>query len=161
MLAHETPEGLRAARVVEAEAYLADDPASHAFRGMTPRNVPMFGAPGHAYVYISYGVHACMNITARSAGRRAGAVLLRGAEPLDGSPPLRGPGLIGRWLGLTTAHSGLDLVASELTVRDAAAIAPRDAGRSARIGLSPGLTYAKAWRFYIRGAAGVSRSPRT
>lgn len=152
--------GGRAARIVETEAYLADDPASHAYRGMTPRNVPMFGPPGHAYVYVSYGLHRCMNVTARTAGRRAGAVLLRGAEPLDGSPPLRGPGLIGRWFGLTTAHSGLDLVGSDLRIHDAPPVAPRAVGRSARIGLSPGTTFAKAWRFYVRGAAGVSRAPR-
>ena len=127
---------------------------------MTPRNVPMFGDVGHAYVYISYGMHFCMNVTARSPGRRAGAVLLRGAEPLDGSAPLRGPGLIGRWLRLTTAHSGLDLVTSELTIRDTPPVPSHAVGRSARIGLSSGHTLTKAWRFYVRGSPGVSRSPR-
>jgi DNA-3-methyladenine glycosylase len=122
----------------------------------------MFGEPGHAYVYVSYGVHHCMNVVAKSAGRPAGAVLLRGAEPLGPTTdrPLTGPGLIGRWFGLTTAHSGLDLVTSPLTIRDAPRIPDKDAGRSARIGLSTGHTVGRAWRFYIRGSKGVSRSPR-
>jgi DNA-3-methyladenine glycosylase len=148
---------------VEVEGYLADDPASHAYRGITPRNRPMFGAPGHAYVYVSYGQHVCMNVTARSPGRRAGAVLIRGVEPLspaDDARLARGPGLVGRWLGLTTAHSGLDLLTSPLTVRDAPPVPSRLVGRSARIGLAAGHTVTKAWRFYVRGSPGVSRSPR-
>jgi len=157
-------DGPRAARIVEVEAYLgASDPASHAYRGSTPRNRPMFGAPGHAYVYISYGQHFCMNVTAKSPGRLAGAVLLRAAEPVeppDGPRALAGPGLIGRWFGLTTAHSGLDLIASDLTIHDGPRIPPASVGRSARIGLSSSHTLTKAWRFYVRGAPGVSRSPR-
>ncbi len=156
--------GRRAARIVETEGYLADDPASHAYRGVTPRNVPMFGEPGHAYVYISYGQHYCMNVTARSAGRRAGAVLLRAAEaldPADAPRSLAGPGLLGRWFGLTTAHSGLDLVRSALTLHDAPPIPAALVGRSARIGLSTGRTLTKAWRFYVRGSHAVSRSPRS
>lgn len=164
VLARDTSDGLRTARIVETEAYLADDPASHAFRGMTPRNVPMFGAPGHAYVYVSYGVHQCMNVIAKAPGVRAGGVLLRGAEPLAGfpphQPPMRGPGLIGRAFRLTTSHSGLDLVTSELTIRDAPPVPAEAVGRSPRIGLSAGATTGKPWRFYIRGAPGVSRAPR-
>jgi DNA-3-methyladenine glycosylase len=165
VLAREDVAGLRAARIVEVEAYLgADDPASHAYRGMTARNTPMFGEPGHAYVYLSYGVHFCMNVVAKSAGRRAGAVLLRGAEPLEGfgpaARPLTGPGLIGRAFELSTAHSGLDLVTSALTIRHAPSVPAALVGRSARIGLSTGHTVGRAWRFYIRGAKGVSRSPR-
>lgn len=154
----------RAARIVEVEAYLgADDPSSHAYRGMTPRNRPMFGEPGHAYVYLSHGVHFCMNVVAKSAGRPAGAVLLRGAEPLDPHDrprALAGPGLIGRWFGLTTAHGGLDLVRSALTLHDAPPVPAALVGRSARIGLSTGHTLTKAWRFYVRGSPGVSRAPR-
>lgn len=124
----------------------------------------MFDEPGHAYVYMSYGVHFCMNVVARSPGRPAGAVLLRGAEPIAGPAPLppglAGPGLIGRWFGLTTAQSGADLVSSVLTLRDAPRVPPHLVGRSPRIGLSTGHTVGRAWRFYIRGAPGVSRSPR-
>lgn len=158
-------DGLRVARIVEVEAYLSDDPASHAFRPRTPRTAPMFGRPGHAYVYISYGQHHCMNVVARSPGRPAGAVLIRGAEPVAGLPgdprALAGPGNLGRALGLRAArHTGLDLLRSPLTVRDAPRVPAALVGRSARIGLSAGATFHKAWRLYVRGSPGVSRSPR-
>ncbi len=125
----------------------------------------MFAEPGHAYVYLSYGVHHCMNVVAKPTGRPAGAVLLRGAEPLagfaDDPRALAGPGLIGRAFGLTTAHSGLDLLSSRLTIRDAPRVPAALVGRSSRIGLSTGHTLLKPWRFYVRGSRGVSRSPRT
>ena len=148
------------------EAYLGtDDPASHAYRGLTERTRPMFGEPGHTYVYLSYGVHHCVNVVARSAGRPAGAVLLRGAEPLEGfdddARALAGPGLIGRGFALTTAHSGLDLLASELAIHDAPRVPNAEVGRSQRIGLSVGSTAGRPWRFYFRRSTGVSRAPRT
>lgn len=166
VLAYDGPRGRRAARIVEVEAYLGrDDPSSHAYRGRTIRNAPMFGEPGHAYVYISHGVHRCMNVVARSSGRPAGAVLVRGAEPLEGvgDDPrgLAGPGLIGRAFGLTAAHSGADLVRSALVIRDAPAVPPGRVGRWPRIGLSTGQTIGRTWRFYVRRSPGVSRSPRT
>src|SRR5438876_12321152 len=81
----DTPSGRKVARLVEVEAYLGgDDPASHAYPGERGRNRPMFGEVGHSYVYVSYGVHHCMNVVARSAGRPSGDVLLRGAVPLEG-----------------------------------------------------------------------------
>lgn len=158
-------DGRRMARIVEVEAYLSDDPASHAFRPQTPRTAPMFGRPGHAYVYVSYGQHHCMNVVAKAPLRPAGAVLIRGAEPLEGLPDgarsLAGPGNLGRALGLSAArHSGLDLLRPPLTVRDAPRVPPAQVGRSARIGLSSGTTFHKAWRLYVRGSPGVSRSPR-
>jgi DNA-3-methyladenine glycosylase len=165
LLVRDGPLGRRVARLVEVEAYLgADDPASHAYRGRRGRNAPMFGEVGHTYVYVSYGVHHCMNVVARSAGRPSGAVLLRGAEPVEGiaggTRALAGPGLIGRGFALTTGHSGLDLLASELSVYDAPDVPDEQVGRSPRIGLSGGPTFDKPWRFYVRGSSGVSRSPR-
>ena len=155
----------KVARIVEVEAYLAGDPASHAYRGRTLRTAPMFGPPGHAYVYVSYGVHHCMNVVAKTARRPAGAVLLRGAEPLEGLPggsrALAGPGNLGRAFGLRAGlHSGLDLLRPPLTIRDAPRVPAGLVGRSARIGLSAGRTFHKVWRLYVRGSAGVSRSPR-
>jgi DNA-3-methyladenine glycosylase len=165
MLVREAPGIRRVARIVEVEAYLgAEDPASHAYRGLTGRNRPMFGEVGHTYVYVSYGVHHCLNLVAKAPGRAAGAVLIRAAEPLEGFSDvpraLAGPGLIGRGFALTTAHSGLDLLSSELSLHDAPRVPDAQVGRSARIGLSGGHTLGKPWRLYVRGSPAVSRSPR-
>jgi DNA-3-methyladenine glycosylase len=158
---HEGPPGRRAARIVEAEAYLGErDPASHAHRGITPRTVPMFGPAGFTYVYISHGLYPCMNVVCEGPGV-AGAVLLRGAEPIEGviEDPRRlaGPGLLCLAMGITTAHTGLDLTRSQLTIRDAPAVPARAVSRGPRIGLSPGATFAEPWRFWITGSPGVSR----
>lgn len=111
-----------AVRLTEVEAYEgSDDPASHAWRGPTKRTAVMFGPPGHLYVYLSYGLHACCNIVCGPDGR-ASAVLLRAGEVVDGIdvararrgdvPDVRlakGPGNLARALGLTTADSGRPL----------------------------------------------------
>lgn len=147
---------------MEVEAYLgAEDPASHAFRGPTPRNAPMFGPAGHSYVYLVYGMYWCLNVVAESAGT-AGAVLLRGAEPLVGLPceprALAGPGRLCRALGIDGRHGGLDLVrGSPLSIRDAPGLGPSRIARSARIGLNPGPTLDRRWRFTVPGSSGVSR----
>jgi DNA-3-methyladenine glycosylase len=160
VLLYDGPEGRRAARLVEVEAYHGRrDPASHAFRGPTPRTQVMFGRPGHAYVYLSHGIWYCMNVVAHERGV-AGAVLLRGAEPLEGfadGTRLSGPGLLGRAFTLTTEFSGIDLTASVLQLRDAPRIAPRLIARGPRIGIAESATSAKLWRFWLRGSSGVSR----
>ena len=160
MLLYDGPEGRRAARLVEVEAYHGTrDPASHAFRGPTPRTHVMFGRPGHAYVYLSHGVWSCMNVVAHSDDG-PGAVLLRGAEPLEGfadGARLAGPGLLGRAFGLSTAHSGLDLTKPPLQLRDAPPIPPRQVARGPRIGLSEGPTAQRPWRLWVRDSPGVSR----
>jgi DNA-3-methyladenine glycosylase len=160
VLLYDGPEGRRAARLVEVEAYHgARDPASHAFRGPTPRTEVMFGRPGHAYVYLSHGVWSCMNVVAHEPDV-AGAVLLRGAEPLEGfaeGARLSGPGLLGRAFALSTAYSGVDLVRSELHVRDAAPVPTRRVARGPRIGIAESATSARLWRLWVRGSSGVSR----
>jgi DNA-3-methyladenine glycosylase len=119
-------EGVGGGRLVEVEAYLpADDPACHAYRGMTPRNSVMFGQPGHVYVYLSYGVHTLLNIVCDTRGVAA-AVLIRAFEPFDPDTRLRlnrgdteghlpprlvasGPGRVGQALGLDLSWNGRPL----------------------------------------------------
>ena len=161
MLVYDGPDGLRAARLVEVEAYLGQrDPASHAFRGPTPRTTVMFGRPGVAYVYFIYGNHHCMNVVAHAPGI-AGAVLLRGAEPLaglgDDPATLRGPGRLARAFGLTTAHTGLDLTRSRLYLRAGEPLRPAAVARGPRIGIAASDTSGKPWRFSVRGSRGVTR----
>ena len=162
VLVYDAPDGRRAARLVEVEAYLGDrDPASHAYRGPTARARVMFEKPGVAYVYLSYGAHHCMNVVAHLPGV-AGAVLLRGAEPLDGLDPdarlLAGPGRLGRAFGLTTAHTGMDLVRSALHLRAGTPAARALVERGRRIGIGESDTSSALWRFSVRGSRGVTRT---
>ena len=152
----------KAARIVEVEAYLGGrDPASHAYRGLTPRTAPMFGPPGRSYVYFVYGMYYCLNVVTERDGI-PGAVLLRGAEPLAGwdglaARALAGPGKLARAFGLTTKHTDLDLVRSSLSIRDAPPVPPSQVARSVRVGLNQHATTSKRWRLYVRGSSGVSR----
>jgi len=152
----------KTARIVEVEAYLgARDPASHAYRGLTPRTAPMFGPPGRSYVYFVYGMYHCLNVVTERDGV-PGAVLLRGAEPLAGFErlgprALAGPGKLARAFGLTTSHTNLDLITSSLSIRDAPAIPQSRVVRAVRVGLNQHATTGKRWRLYVRGSSGVSR----
>jgi len=127
----DTPEGTVAVRLVEVEAYRgADDPASHSFRGRTPRNAVMFGPPGHLYVYFVYGMHFCANVTCLPEGD-AGAVLLRAGEVVSdlaaaharrptarrAADLARGPARLAALLGLNRADNGLDLTDAASRVR--------------------------------------------
>jgi DNA-3-methyladenine glycosylase len=161
VLVYDGPAGRRAVRLVEVEAYLgASDPASHAYRGPTPRTAPMFGPPGRSYVYFVYGIYHCLNIVTERDGI-AGAVLVRGAEPVQGvgDDPrgLAGPGKLARALGLTTANTNMDLVRSALSVRDAPPVPASSVVRSPRVGLTEHATTRAPWRFNVRGSRGVSR----
>ncbi len=129
-LVHRAPFGTLGGLIVEVEAYGgAEDAASHARKGPTPRNRSMFGPPGHAYVYFTYGMHHCLNVVTGKEGEGA-AVLIRAIAPTLGGalwrarrPDLRpgreasGPGRLARALGLTRAHDGIDLKKSALVVR--------------------------------------------
>ncbi|HYY55076.1 MAG TPA: DNA-3-methyladenine glycosylase [Candidatus Dormibacteraeota bacterium] len=146
--------GDKAARLVEVEAYIGDDPASHARFGLTGRNYPMFGPPGFTYVYRIYGNWDCLNLSTEPAGIGA-AILVRGAEPLTGFDDgvrLTGPGLLCAAFGITTKHTNLDLTRGPIAVRDTPPLPARTIGRSHRIGVKD----RRPWRFYVRGSAGVS-----
>jgi len=168
LLVYDSPQGRLSGRIVEAEAYRgADDPASHAHRGRTARNAAMFGEPGHAYVYFTYGMHHCLNLVTGSAGK-ASAVLVRALEPVDGDELMRerrgagvstrlarGPGNVAHALGLTRAHDGLDLVDGPLWLSD---LPPWRGGhriaRGQRIGIRVALD--RDWRCFLEGHPCVS-----
>ena len=151
MVVADSPEPRRA-RITETEAYAGErDPASHAYRGPTPRTQIMFGPAGFVYVYKSYGIHWCMNIVTGPTGV-ASAVLLRGAAALDGDAPLgkmNGPGLLTRALGITGADNGED-VCEVPPGRIYFQLRPRGArvriGHSTRIGISKATEL--PWRFF-------------
>lgn len=153
--------------IVETEAYLGpDDPASHAAtRGVTDRNRVMFGPPGRAYVYRSYGVHWCMNVVCGPEGS-AGAVLLRGLEPLEGrremarrrgrpAPLAAGPGRLCQALGITGEYYGHDLTRRPLRLLGGWSVPDAEVGVSGRIGVSRAAD--RPLRFFVRASAGVSR----
>jgi DNA-3-methyladenine glycosylase len=168
VLFYRTTEGLLAGRIVETEAYTGgDDPASHAFRGRTTRNAVMFGPAGHAYVYFTYGMHYCLNVTAEASGT-AGAVLLRALEPLAGDEIMRargdrgparrllsGPGKIGRAFGLTLADNGRDFTRGPLGLAAGSPVADREVGVSRRIGITRAVD--RPYRFVVIGNPSVSK----
>jgi len=152
-------------RIVEAEAYHHEDPASHGYRGRTERNASMFGPPGHAYVYRSYGIHWCLNFVCNEPGR-AEAVLIRALRPERGLEAMRtrrgmeaeralcsGPGKLCQALGISRADDGLPLDEPpfELFAREAEpelAIGPR-------VGITRGVD--QPWRYGLAGSPFLSR----
>ncbi len=149
----------RVGRIVEVEAYLGPhDLAAHSARGLTKRTRVMFGPPGHAYVYLIYGMHWCMNMVTQAEGT-ASAVLLRALEPVKNiEGRTQGPALLTKAMGIDGRLHGHDLVGDELFVAD-----PQD-NAAIRIVKRPriGVDYAGHWarrllRFYIRGNAFISR----
>lgn len=149
-------------RIVEVEAYDQDDPASHTFRGPTPRNAAMFGPGGHLYVYVSYGMHFCANVVTGTTGNGS-AVLLRAAVPMDGVDVMRGrrgpvrdrdlangPGKLCQAFGIDLAHYGADLTkrGSVVAVLDDGTSPPDDPLVGPRIGLTKGVD--TPWRFRTR-----------
>ncbi len=145
-------EGWRAGRVVETEAYVANDPANHAARGMTERNRSMFLGPGHVYVYRIHQVH-CANLTTAEGQ----AVLLRAVEPATDLPsPPRGPGRLCRAFGLDRSHDGLDAIEGEVRVLPRVT-PPRRIVAAPRIGIR--LAADRPLRFLEEGSAWVSKRP--
>ncbi|MFN2589185.1 MAG: DNA-3-methyladenine glycosylase [Actinomycetota bacterium] len=169
LLVRTLPDGERlAARIVECEAYQEDDPASHSYRGLTPRTEVMFGPPGHLYVYLSYGAHWCMNVVTGRDGEGS-AVLLRAAEPLDGIERMRanrglhderllcaGPGRLTQALGITRDHNGIDLVkGGELVIAPGRPLPDQRVRVATRVGLT--VAREQPWRFIEAGSPYVSR----
>jgi DNA-3-methyladenine glycosylase len=165
-----TAEGRTAGRIVETEAYLgADDPASHAARLRTGRVEAMWGEPGIAYVYRSYGIHAMLNVVTERLGE-TGAVLIRALEPLVGVDLMQarrgvdadrllcsGPGKLCQALGIALEMHGTDLVSSDRLWISPGDI-PHEISTSGRIGISRGQAH--PWRFWVSDNPHVSAHRR-
>ncbi|HEX6392169.1 MAG TPA: DNA-3-methyladenine glycosylase [Acidimicrobiales bacterium] len=165
----------RAGRIIEVEAYRGQqDPASHAFRGRTPRNKAMFEAGGHLYVYFSYGMHWCANVVCGHEGE-AQAVLLRALAPERGVETMRaarwttqahrsdrdlcrGPGRLCQAMGIDKSLDGIDMTtgSSPLWIEDDGTPPPAEIVGTPRIGIS--VATELPWRFTVQGHPGLSRS---
>jgi len=158
-------------RIVETEAYEPDDPASHSFRGQTPRNASMFEAPGHAYVYLVYGIHHAVNVVTGPRGH-GGAVLIRAGEPLEGLAGMsarrgigdprmlcRGPGRLTQALAVDRALDRVDLLrSSALWLEAGRGVPPSRTTATRRIGVTAGAD--TAWRWVETGSTWATPSPR-
>jgi DNA-3-methyladenine glycosylase len=160
--------GERSGRIVEVEAYQGGaDPASHAYRGLTPRTAVMFGPPGYLYVYFTYGMHWCANVVCAPEGEAA-AVLIRAISPLTGTEQMRlarpaarldrdlgnGPAKLCQALGITGADNGTDLLSpvpgpGGVRLVDDGMPPPKRPGRGTRIGIR--VATEKRWRFWVAG----------
>ncbi len=165
--------GATAGTIVETEAYHQTEPACHAFAGLTARTRTLFGPPGRAYVYRSYGIHAMLNAVCEPEGTGA-AVLIRALEPLDGIALMtrrrapagghvdvadlcRGPGNLTRALGITLSENRLDLASSQLCIEDRG-FRPGAVAWGPRVGIRVGVEH--PWRCWIAGNSCVS-GPRS
>ena len=152
-------------KIVEVEAYHHTDPAAHSFNGQTPRNAVMFGPPGYAYVYRSYGIHWCLNFVCEPEGS-ASAVLIRAIEPIEGLAAMRrrrgltdtrllcsGPGRLAEAMGVTIAHNGLALD------RQPFELYAREDEPEIAVGIRIGITKAAEfpWRYGLRGSKFLSK----
>jgi len=150
----------RVGRIVETEAYLGPhDLAAHSAKGLTPRTKVMFGPPGHAYVYLIYGMYYCMNVVTQAEGK-ASAVLLRALEPvarLDGRS--QGPGLLCNAMHIDKRRNGHDLTSADFYIADDGAHGRLRIVKRPRIGVDYAGTYwaRRLLRFYVSGNAYVSK----
>lgn len=177
VLVHRTRAGVTSGIIVEVEAYVGEsDPACHAAPGLTKRNAPMYGPPGHAYVYLNYGVHPLVNVVTEPEQSPA-AVLIRALEPLEGISLMRrrrmrsrtvrhlkpariadhelckGPGNLTHAMGITLKHTGIDLLGDTLYIEDRGHCID-EISWSPRIGIS--VATDRHWRCYASGHVSVS-----
>lgn len=164
-LVHDSPEGRTAGYIVETEAYTMEDPASHAYRGLTPRTKAMFEKAGTIYVYFTYGMHFCVNVVTGKRGHGQ-AVLLRALEPVEGIELMQkrrhtkdvynlanGPGKLVQAMGITKAHYGSHVLDGPLSLEPG--IQPAQVVQTTRIGIKKAVD--QPWRFYITDNPYVSK----
>jgi DNA-3-methyladenine glycosylase len=154
--------------IVETEAYRPEDPACHAYKGPTMRNRNIFGGPGIAYVYLSYGIHTLLNAVCEPEGVGS-AVLIRALRPLEGEELMErrrgrardlcnGPGRLTQALGVDLAYDGQDLTSGNLTISDGGS-QPDGIVATTRIGITRGTEL--PWRYLVHGDKHVSVPPKT
>jgi DNA-3-methyladenine glycosylase len=175
VLVHEAAGGLASGIIVETEAYIGEeDPACHAAPGRTPRNAPLYGPPGYAYVYLNYGIHYLVNAVTEAEGSPA-AVLIRALEPLEGVPLMRrrrargtnrkasaleeaelcrGPGNLTRAMGIDLRQNRYDLTRSSLRIEDRGLATGREVRWSSRVGITVGVEH--EWRCSDAASRAVS-----
>jgi len=171
VLVHRTREGTTSGVIIETEAYIGeDDPACHASFGRTPRNEPLYGPPGLAYVYLNYGIHYLVNAVTEADGHPA-AVLIRALQPLEGIASMkkrrssdgrvvderdlcRGPGNLTRALGITLTDNRRDFAASRTLFIEDRGISIGEVARGPRIGIRVALD--RPWRCWVEGHRSVS-----
>ena len=166
VVVRETPDGMISGRIVETEAYIIGDAASHTFRGPTPRTRPMFLERGHAYIYLNYGVSWMLNVSSEVEGIGAG-VLVRALEPLEGIALMqahrrteklrdlaRGPGRLTQALQIGPWADGMDLCAEGPLWLAHDGDEPADIGQGVRIGITKDAD--RPLRFYLRGSPFLS-----
>ena len=172
VLVHNRRGVVTSGAIVEVEAYIGEsDPACHAAPGPTRRNEPLYGAPGHAYVYLNYGIHSLVNIVTEAHGSPA-AILVRALDPIDGIEAMRrrrgpvgdvhdlcrGPGNLTVAMGITLADNRLDLLGDRLFVEDRG-LTVDPVAWGPRIGIRVGMD--RPWRAFVRDHPAVSRTVRS
>lgn len=168
VLVHETAKGLTSGVIVETEAYRPEDPACHAYKGPTMRNRSIFGRPGIAYVYLSYGIHKLLNVVCEGEGVGS-AVLIRALRPLEGLEMMRerrkremdlcnGPGRLTQALNIELAHDGTELTEPPLYIKRGDA-PEGEILATTRIGISRGTEL--PWRYLVEGERDISLQPKT
>jgi DNA-3-methyladenine glycosylase len=166
-LTHQTSEGTTSGIIVETEAYLHEDPASHAFKGQTPRNASMFKEGGIAYAYVSYGMHICFNVVT-GPENVAEAVLVRALQPVEGIPLMEnrrktaiqknlcsGPGKLSQALAIGKSENGISLLSPPLFISGSPDAREEEIITTKRIGISQASEM--PLRFYLKGNPFISK----